>query len=197
MNDRDRQSKSGEPAPEGPLGLRDGRVRLAPFSDEWARFFAAESARLAGALGGDICAGVEHIGSTAVAGMTAKPLVDIMVGVHDIGRRESCIGPLESIGYSYKGEFGLPGREFYVLGAPATAHVHLVQHGGHFWRLNALFRDYLRSNEAARQRYLDVKRDLAERFADDRPSYTAGKNDIITELLAEAGWDDEAERARG
>lgn len=170
------------------LGLESGMVRLVDYSDRWPEAFGAMRAEVVEAIGGYGHVETEHIGSTSVPGFTSKPMIDLMTGIERIEDFEPCIAPLERLGYVYKGEFGLPGRQFFVLNDPATAHLHLVQHNGHFWRLNVFFRDLLRNDEAARERYLTVKRELAEKYANSRPDYTKGKDTIIKTLLREAGW---------
>jgi len=171
------------------LGVPPGKVRLVAYDPAWPGAFLRERDRLTGALGA-LTPAVEHIGSTAVPGMTAKPLLDVMVGIPDIAWHTRAIAPLEALGYTYKGEYGIPDRHFFVLGDPTTHHVHLVKHGGHFWRLNLAFRDHLRTSADARTRYTDEKVRLHAAFPDSREKYTAGKDAIIRELLKEAGWVD-------
>ncbi len=169
------------------LGVPAGKVRLIEYNPAWPGDFARERDRIATALA-DLSVTIEHVGSTAVPGMTAKPLIDMMVGIPDIAWHARAIAPLEAIGYAYKGEYGIPDRHFFVLGDPTTHHVHLVQYGGHFWHLNLAFRDHLRAVADARTRYTDEKVRLHAAFPDSREKYTAGKDAIIRELLKEAGW---------
>jgi GrpB-like predicted nucleotidyltransferase (UPF0157 family) len=169
------------------LGVPQGKVRLLDYQDDWPEAFARERRRLEEALGDPVVA-IEHVGSTAVLGMRAKPLIDVMIGLRRLEDHEACIPLMEALGYEYKGEFGIPGRHFFVLGDPTTHHVHMVEHGLHFWRLNLHFRDMLRRDPAARDRYVAEKIRLAEEHADCREKYTAGKNDIIQTLLHESGW---------
>jgi len=169
------------------LGVPQGKVRLVDYQTAWPAAYERERARIEQALGERVV-GVEHIGSTAVPGMISKPLIDMMIGLPDIAGYEACIPLMEALGYEYKGEYGIPDRHFFVLGDPTTHHVHMVQHGADFWRLNLLFRDFLRGNAEARDRYVAEKRRLSEEFAEKRELYTKGKDGIIRELLAEAGW---------
>lgn len=172
------------------LGLASGTVRLIEYSDRWPDAFQGMRHEVVEALAQCGHAETEHIGSTSVRGMTSKPMIDLMTGISSLDQHALCIEPLEKLGYIYKGEFGLPGRHFFVMGEPATAHLHLVEHDSHFWRLNIFFRDLLRSDSSARDRYVRVKRELAELHAGERAAYTAGKDHIIKSLLAEAGWRD-------
>ena len=172
------------------LGLVPGTVRLIDYSDRWPEAFRALKREIEAALASHGHVATEHIGSTAVPGLASKPLIDAMTGLERLEQHTACVGPLRRPGYVHKGEFGVPGRHFFVLGEPAMAHLHLVEHGSHFWRLNTFFRTVLREDDAARARYLRVKRELAARHAHDRPGYTAGKDEIIRTLLREAGWED-------
>jgi GrpB-like predicted nucleotidyltransferase (UPF0157 family) len=170
------------------LGVPQGKVRLVDYQQDWPAAFDVERTRLIDALGSDVT--IEHIGSTAVPGTTSKPLIDIMIGLPGIADHAAHIPRLEALGYTYRGEYGIPDRHFFTLGDPTTHHVHLVARGGHFWRLNLLFRDFLRENPGARERYVAEKKRLGEAHADDRELYTKGKNSIIQALLAEAGWEE-------
>lgn len=172
------------------LGVPQGKVCLSGYQDEWSDAFVRERERLLAALG-DPVVEIEHVGSTAVLGMRAKPLIDVMIGLERLEDYEALVPVMEGLGYEYKGEFGIPGRHFFVLGDPTTHHVHMVEHGRHFWRLNLHFRDALRRDPSARERYEAEKVRLAEEFADCREKYTAGKNEIIQALLRESGWVEE------
>ena len=113
------------------------------------------------------------------------------IGLAKLEDHTSCVPILEKLGYEYKGEFGLPGRHFFVLGDPTTHHVHVVVHDAHFWRLNLHFRELLRHDPDARQRYVEEKERLAIEHAECREKYTAGKDAIIKSLLSESGWIDD------
>lgn len=173
------------------LGVPVGKVRLASHDPTWGESFERERVRIAAALQ-PLAPTIEHVGSTAIPGIIAKPLLDMMVGITPIADHAKALAPLEALGYEYKGEFGIPDRHFYVLGDAhhSTHHVHLVEMGGNFWRLNLVFRDYLRASADARDRYAAEKRRLAVEFSDAREKYTAGKDAIITQLLREAGWEE-------
>ncbi|MEO1129258.1 MAG: GrpB family protein [Planctomycetota bacterium] len=168
------------------LGVPQGKVCLVEYQQDWPAAFDAERARLSDALGHDVS--IEHIGSTAVPDTISKPLIDVMIGLPDIADHAAHIPRLETLGYTYRGEYGIPDRHFFTLGDPTTHHVHMVAHGEHFWRLNLLFRDHLRNNADARERYVAEKKRLGDVHADDRAQYTKGKDGIIRAILAEAGW---------
>ena len=101
-------------------------------------------------------AAIEHIGSTAVPGLVAKPVIDVLLGLRDYPlHRSRRRGQLERIGYDYRGEFGIPGRQFFRKGSPDAHHVHAVLHGGGLWRRHVAFRDWLREHGEDAARYGD------------------------------------------
>lgn len=129
---------------------------------------------------------IEHIGSTAVPGLVAKPILDIAVGLSSDADPDQVIARLEPLGWAFRGDKGDPGLLFVLEDRPAhrVAHMHVVGYGDTRWRHYLLFRDRLRTDPAARTAYAELKRGLAERFADDRRAYTAAKDSFITGLLA-------------
>lgn len=164
-------------------GLRSNEVRIDAYDPAWPGRFAAEARRLRAALGAHVAA-IEHIGSTSVPGMPAKPIIDIAVAVDSLAPLESLEQALAGCGYVAKGEFGLPGRQFFLREAPDVFHVHVVEkHSGHFsaW---LRFRDALRADAAVRDAYAALKHGLAARFAGNRPAYTAAKGEFIRAVLA-------------
>ena len=167
----------------GGLGLRSGEVRLVPYDDAWPACFVRERAQLAAALG-PLAGAIEHIGSTAVPGLPAKPVLDIAIQVTTFRDLPAIAKALASAGYESKGEYGLPGRQFFTRGDPVTHHVHVVEAGSPHWAEWKGLRDHLRANAADREAYAAAKRDLAARFARDRASYTMGKNPIMQALRA-------------
>src|SRR5215216_1209207 len=134
------------------LGLQKGTVRLAPHAEVWHRMFAQEEARLRAALGG-LVAAVEHVGSTAVCGISAKPVLDIAAAVRELADAAEWVAPLEALGYEYRGEHGIPGRHYFTRGEPRTHHLHVVELGGESWRAHLLFRDHLRRHPRVAKEY--------------------------------------------
>ncbi len=164
------------------LGLPEGRVFLARYRKEWQRLFRSERARLLRALGRRVRE-VEHVGSTSVPGLSAKPVLDLALTVKDISKVERLLKPLEKLGYEYKGEYGLPGRHFFVRGKPVTHHLHFVVVGSEHWRVWLLFRDYLRAHPEEARRYEKFKRDQARKYAKDRAAYTGSKSSFVVNML--------------
>ena len=163
-------------------------IVIADYDPAWPARFEEERAAIVAALGEATGGGVtiEHVGSTAVPGLAAKPIIDIMVGVGDPAAAERCVRPLEGIGYVYRGEAGVPGRLFFRKGNPRTHHVHVAQFGGEIWRRTLLFRDFLRAHPEAARQYGQAKRELARRFRASPEAYGPAKEPVVESILARA-----------
>jgi len=168
------------------LGLTRGTVALLPHSEKWHRVFEEEKERILTAVR-DPTLAVEHIGSTAICTVSAKPILDIMIGTSGFDRELTFQGAIEALGYEYKGENGIPERHFFGKGTPRTVHLNVVRFGADFWLSHIAFRDYLKQNPDAAREYEQLKQSLAARFANDRESYTNGKQAFVESVLALAG----------
>jgi GrpB-like predicted nucleotidyltransferase (UPF0157 family) len=168
----------------GSLGLESGVVRVVPYDPAWPELFAAEVARLAPILQSHgVAPRLEHTGSTAVPGLAAKPVLDILAGIHDESERPAAIAALEEGGYIHRGKQGIPGRDFFRRGDPRQYHIHLAVIGGSFWRDHRAFRDYLRTHAEAAESYAMLKRELAARHPLDREAYIDGKTTFVQAIL--------------
>jgi GrpB-like predicted nucleotidyltransferase (UPF0157 family) len=132
---------------------------------------------------------IEHIGSTAVPGLGAKPIIDILVAIHNLGDSEHCISPLKSIGYEYIPEYekSIPERRYFRKGKFSQEqhyHLHMVELTSGFWKRHLLFRDYLRTHPKMAQQYFDMKKNLALKYGIDHKGYTDAKTDFIQKTLA-------------
>jgi len=183
---RQKKPRADSDGEEALLGLPKGQVALADYSPAWPRLFEAERGRLEAALGGAAMA-IEHIGSTAVPGLPAKPIIDIAAAVASLETVGALVAPLERLGYRYLGEYGLPGRHFFEKGAPVTHHVHVVEVAGEHWKVWKLFRDYLRGHPQEAGQYAGFKRELARKYAADRDAYTRSKSEFVGSILKKAG----------
>ncbi len=163
-------------------------VRIVDYDPAWPAAFEDERGRIARALAGlgDGIVAIEHAGSTAVPGLAAKPIIDILVGVRDLSVGEESVRPMEALGYEYRGEAGVPGRFYFRKGNPRTHHVHMVVHGGEFWESHIAFRDLLRTRGDLVEEYGALKRKLAERYGNDRVAYTDAKTPFIQAALSHA-----------
>ena len=167
------------------LGLKRGTVKLVnSCHDEWARLFEIEKQLLLKTFGNRIIA-IEHVGSTAIPGVPAKPLIDMNVAVSSLSDEyiEEGVAPLENLGYHYMHKF--PDRHFFAKGSEErrTHHLNLVEPDSDEWRNSILFRDYMRRNKRACEEYAALKEKLAERFSEDRASYTKAKEEFIQKII--------------
>ncbi len=167
------------------IGLKPGTVALSAPDPAWHAVFYEESARII-EVARDFLVAVEHVGSTAIPGLHAKPIVDIAAATPTFEGFLPAIPRLEKLGYTFKGEFGVPRRHYFTLGDPVTVHFHVFEEHGKDWREQLLFRDTMRASAALRAEYEALKLDLAARFAHDRPAYTAAKAGFIQRVLREA-----------
>ena len=171
---------------ESLLAAIDEAVRLHPYDPSWPEAFAAERGRLASLLPG-VFTEIEHIGSTAVPGMLAKPVIDLMAGVESMARARSIAEHVCNSGYTTSTAFNetLVDRQWFMRWAEGhrTHHLHVVVHGGDVWREHLAFRDKLRSDSALAARYATLKSRLATAHAADREAYTAAKTGFIRSAL--------------
>ena len=172
------------------IGLKTGTVKIDRYSGKWQVQFNQEQRRLHRTFGNRRHL-LEHIGSTSVPGLAAKPIVDMALMIPSLRRLPLWIRDLEKAGYTYKGEYGLTDRHFFTLGNPVTTHhLHLVARGSEHWTRWMLFRDYLRAHPAEAEQYNAVKKNLARKFAKNRAAYTHAKTPFINRLLRRAAkWD--------
>ena len=168
------------------LGLKKGTVRLAPYSHEWKGLFKSEKRALREHLG-HLAVDIQHVGSTAVPGLAAKPILDVVIGVARIADVEKCIPLLEGIGYSYAGEL-FDGDHFFVKGTQEniTHHLHLVAFDGERWRNYLCVRDHLRRDKEAQQKYRELKAELAAKFPHCRERYAEEKSAFIKGIIQRA-----------
>jgi GrpB-like predicted nucleotidyltransferase (UPF0157 family) len=138
---------------------------------------------------GDGITTIEHIGSTSVPGLSAKPIIDILATVESYEGARELIAPLEELGYVYCGEFGIPRRHYFDREDDAgrdTHHLHVLEPGSAEAANHLLFRNHLRANAADREAYAALKRELIAKFAEDRAAYTEAKAAFIQNALARA-----------
>ena len=166
------------------LGLESGVVRLVPYDPAWPSLFVAEAGRLQTffAAAGLVVL-LEHTGSTAIPGLAAKPVLDILAGYPEGAPVTDYIDALTSADYVHRGEQGIPGREFFRRGNPRSYHLHLAAVDSPFWRDHLTFRNRLRADKSLREAYAALKHDLAARFPRDREAYIEGKEPFVKEIL--------------
>ena len=156
-------------------------VVIIDYDPQWPILYEEEKGRILEAVGHLIVA-IEHVGSTAVPGLGAKPIIDIMVAVSDLADARQCIDPLQGIGYEYAPELdaSMPQRRYFDKGpAEARIHLHMVELASEFWQRHLLFRGFLRDHPQVAQEYEQLKRELAARYGPDRVGYTEAKTSFI------------------
>ena len=163
------------------------RVELVPYDPAWPATFADIRERILAACDG-VVVDVEHIGSTSIPGLAAKDVVDLMPGLRSFEDGERCVEAMESLGFEYKGEFGIPGRHYFNFDDPATGrrlhNCHMYAVGHDEWVAHIAFRDYLRAHDDWRDRYDALKRELAVKYPEDVEAYAGAKTDFVKEVVA-------------
>lgn len=163
----------------------DGAIEVVAYDERWPVRFAKWRERLALALG-PAAIRIDHVGSTAVPGLAAKPIVDVQVSVADIEDEPAYLSAVESTGLQLR--LREPRHRYLRPPAdrPREVHVHVCEAGSTWERDHLLFRDHLRADPAARLAYAELKRDLAQRYPDDRLAYTDAKSAFILDALNDA-----------
>ncbi len=176
------------------LGLKRGTVKLLPHQEQWDKAAKDTILTLKAMLGG-VAIDIQHIGSTTIHGIYSKPIIDIAVGVNKLDSIKPYIELLEQNGIMFRNE-DVPGQLLFVIGDDKsdirTHHIHIVIWNSTAWHNYINFRDYLNAFPEQTKAYESLKKELASNFADDRQSYTAGKQKLIDAILKQAQlWLDE------
>ena len=165
------------------------RITIAEYDPEWADMFERQKQQLADIIGQSVKA-IEHIGSTAVPGLAAKPIIDIMAGLKDFQLADIIVLKLIEQGYQYFGQYEdeIPDRRFFkkVAAGQTISHIHMVEFASEFWQRHLLFRDYLRANPDVARQYAELKIDLAKKDWQDSNDYCRAKTDFIREIEKQA-----------
>lgn len=164
-------------------------VIIVDYNPRWPALYEEEKGRLLGVIGHKVVA-IEHVGSTAVPGLGAKPVIDITIAVRRLADAEECIELLQSAGYEYVPEFedSMPERRYFRKGSPGARshHIHMVELTSDFWERHLLFRDFLRAHPEVAEKYYDLKKGLATKYGEDREGYTEAKTTFIEGVVARA-----------
>ena len=160
---------------------------VVPYDAIWPHLYDEETARITRYLvERGLSLKFEHSGSTSIPGLAAKPILDILAGRASDEDRSTIIDALQTAGYTYRGEQGIPGRDFFRRGDPRSFHLHLTTIGSAFWHDHLMFRDYLRSHQDALNEYARVKLELAEKYPFNREAYIEGKTAFVLSILERA-----------
>ena len=170
------------------LGLKRGTVELMPHQKLWEEN-AAETIKALKSVLGEVAVDIQHIGSTSIRSICAKPIIDLVIGVRDFETIKTKINDLKAIGVIFRGQ-DHPGQLLFVKGDfekdTRTHHIHTVIWGETEWENYVNFRDYLNTHPEKAAQYDALKRHLLRDFAEDRGAYTSGKQELIDRFLSEA-----------
>ena len=162
---------------------------VVPYRPEWPEMFACEAQLLAKIFAGTNAV-IEHVGSTAVPGLGAKPIIDIMIGVHALSDAEARVADLAHAQYEYVPEYEaeLPDRRYFrkPFMRPRSHHLHIVVHGSAFWNDHLLFRDYLRAHPDVAREYYELKQRLSVENRTAGIDYPTAKTPFVSGVLASA-----------
>ena len=159
-------------------------IELEDYNPAWPELFNTEKDLLLSCLRPWLAGPIEHVGSTAVAGLRAKPVIDIMLGVEALSGSRDALPVLQRLGYQY---WPYKAEIMHWLCKPSdnfrTHHLHLVPVGSKLWRERLAFRDHLRNDAAAAAEYVALKQELATKYRNDREAYTDGKTAFVQRVV--------------
>ncbi|XUX00852.1 MAG: GrpB family protein [Dehalogenimonas sp.] len=166
------------------MNIRQSRkVKVVSYDPTWPTVFNSEAEAVRVALG-SLVTEIHHIGSTSIPSAAAKPIIDMMPVVTNIDLVDAANDPLATIGYSGRGEYGIPGRRFFVKETPGerSHHLHVFQYGNPEIARHLAFRDYMMAHPDELEAYCILKSALAKQYPGDIESYIAGKDAFIKDI---------------
>lgn len=163
-------------------------IDLIDYDEAWPVRFQDEGSAIQVALGPAVVE-LHHVGSTAVPGLCAKPIIDIAIELKTFPPNEVVIETLSDLGYEHMGESSVPGRHWFAKGSPRSFHVHATATGGKVTRAQVAFRDWLCSHPDGAEAYAMLKREAADGQTVDSGEYAGAKSDFIRYALAEWSGD--------
>lgn len=178
----------------------DDSIQLEKYNPEWSKLAAKEIEIIREVIyEQNWIIDIQHVGSTAVPGLTAKPIIDIYIGARSIEEAQQSIKPFEKLGYQFWKDNPNKEKMFFVKGMPPygkgrTHHIHIIKYGSDYWNARILFRDYLRTHSDEAMRYAQLKHKLMEEFPHDREAYTDAKIEYIAFVLKMAGFNEQVKR---
>lgn len=162
------------------IGLKRLTVKLSSHNKKWERLFELEKKKLE-----KIFPNIEHIGSTAIKGIKAKPIIDIDAGILNIGKVKNYIEPLKKLNYEFRQQSSKKNHALFVKGKESnrTHYLHIIKYKGKIWENDIFFRDYLNKNKQIAKNYEKLKTKLSKKFANNRPLYTKAKKEFIKNIV--------------
>jgi GrpB-like predicted nucleotidyltransferase (UPF0157 family) len=168
----------------GVLGLENNVVSLKDYTPLWVDLYREEEERIREAVG-HLIVDLQHIGSTAIPGIKAKPILDMMAGVAQLEKALLCKVPLAALGYDYIAHAGIANDYVFGKGVARTHYLHVVEYGGNKWTNHLCFRDRLRSDPELARAYGRLKEELSRKFSDSRAKYHDAKSKFISAVVGE------------
>lgn len=154
-------------------------ISVVPYNHHWPEAYTSEAASLKNVLK-SVVISIHHIGSTSVPGLPSKPVLDMLIEVTSLAELERSSASLNALGYTARGENGIPGRRYFTKGeTPRTHQIHAFAVNDEHIHRHVVFRDYLRENSDVRDEYAALKITLADKFKYDPAGYSAGKEPFI------------------
>lgn len=161
-------------------------IEIKPFNENWKKEYKKEAKKLL-EIFGSLTNRIEHIGSTAIPGMKAKPIIDILIIVNDLSKVDALNNAMKTIGYTPMFEYGIKNRRFFLKGKiNRTHHVHVFEYPHEHVTNHLLFREYLINHPAEAQKYAILKESLAKKYPHEIEQYMAGKNHFIKDIIEKA-----------
>ena len=180
------ESEAVRPGDEGTgcMTAPEEPVYIVPYDESWPVRFQEEQAVLQDVIGQWIAGSIEHVGSTAVPGLAAKPVIDIMAGVESLEKSRAAIPVLSEVGYCYF-PYRPDSMHWFCKPSPSvrTHHLHLVPLDSRLWIERVAFRDYLRMHADVAEEYADLKKHLAAQLRFDREAYTDAKTSFVDSIV--------------
>jgi len=165
------------------LGLPDDRVTLRPYTPLWHWLFLLDKQRLQRVLKPHVL-DIQHVGSTAIPGMVAKPILEILVAIADFEQGVQCISGVERLGYVYQGENEALRQYRFIKGHRQTHSLYIVEYNSQAFLEKIYFRDYLKNHPKAAQKYASLKHRLARKYPGNRIAYQKEKEVFIQQVLS-------------
>lgn len=163
----------------------DEKIQIEEHNPEWFKQYECEKNQLCETLG-ELVLGIEHIGSTSIPDIWAKPIVDILIGVKSLPIEKFQINKVIELGYEYLGEAGVSGRLYFRKRFPQKYNIHITQIGSEIWNNNIILRNYLLNNKEAAKKYSDLKQAIISEGISTLLEYSIRKDNFIRELLEAA-----------
>ena len=160
-------------------------IRVVDYNPDWPGIYQVEKVKLEQALG-PLIVDIQHVGSTSIPGLAAKPIIDILVGIKEYPMPDAAVQAVVDLGYVYMGEYGIPRRHYFHKGVPRSHHVHVIEMDNPEWDNFVLFRDYLRTHPQTLSDYEALKREMARKHEKDRVKYTESKSEFIKSVIEKA-----------